>query len=296
MILYADSGSTKTDWALKTEEGKILTWKSGGWNPYFLSTKQMIEEGKDFINKSYLENQNESSDYLEEYLYKVTEIQFYSAGCSTDENRQIVYSALKMLFPQANKIEVSHDLLGAARSVYTNSENKKGIVLILGTGSNACLYNGKKITQELTNLGFWLGDEGSGGFLGKKLVTDFLYHRLPEEIYYLFYQKYKLDREIVLKRAYQESKPNEFFASFVPFLYKYKEELFVRNLIATAFDEFLDRIEEEFKNLNLNFYAVGSVAFFFEQILKERIAKRKGNLVRIVKSPIEGLIENSNSH
>ncbi len=304
MILYADSGSTKTDWCLKIEEGKILSWKSRGWNPYFLTSKQMIEEGKDFINKSYLENQNESHQdstqdvayYLEEHLYKITQIQFYGAGCLTEENRQIVYSALKTLFPQVNKIEVSHDLLGAARSVYTNSENKRGIILILGTGSNACVYNGKKITQELTNLGFWLGDEGSGGFLGKKLITDFLYHRLPEEIYYLFYQKYKLDREIVLKRAYQEKRPNEFFASFVPFLNKYKDDSFIRNFISAAFDKFLDRIEEEFKDLNLNFYAVGSVAYYFEDILKERIAKRKGNLVRIVKSPIEGLIENSNSH
>lgn len=293
MILYADSGSTKTDWCLKTEEGKVLTWKSGGWNPYFLTTEQMIEEGKDFINKSYLENQNESSDYLEEHLYKATQIQFYGAGCSTEENRQIVYSALKTLFPQAEKIEVAHDLLGAARSAYNDLENKKGIVLILGTGSNACLYNGKKITQELTNLGFWLGDEGSGGFLGKKLVIDFLYSRLSKEIHYLFHQKYKLDREIVLKKAYQEPKPNEFFASFVPFLYKYKDDAFVRNLIATTFDEFLDRIEDEFKDLNLNFYAIGSVAFFFEEILKERIEKRNGNLVRVVKSPIEGLIENS---
>ncbi|WP_338792521.1 N-acetylglucosamine kinase [Bernardetia sp. MNP-M8] len=293
MILYADSGSTKTDWALKTEDGKILTWKSGGWNPYFLSTQQMIEEGKDFINKSYLENQNESSDYLEEYLYKVTKVQFYGAGCSTEENRKIVCAALETLFPQAKKIEVAHDLLGAAHSAYNDSENQKGIVLILGTGSNACLYNGNKITQELTNLGFWLGDEGSGGFLGKKLVIDFLYNRLSKEIHYLFYQKYKLNREIVLKRAYQEPKPNEFFASFVPFLYKYKDDSFVRNLIATTFDEFLNRIEEEFKDLNLNFYAVGSVAYFFEEILKERIAKRKGNLVRVVKSPIEGLVGKS---
>ncbi|WP_375561655.1 N-acetylglucosamine kinase [Bernardetia sp. OM2101] len=300
MILYADSGSTKTDWALKTEDGKILTWKSGGWNPYFLSTQQMIEEGKDFINTSYLEHQNEShqdsEDYLEEHLYKVTQIQFYGAGCSTDENRQIVYAALKTLFPQAQKIEVAHDLLGAARSAYNDSENQKGIILILGTGSNACLYNSKKITQELTNLGFWLGDEGSGGFLGKKLVTDFLYNRLPKEIHYLFHQKYKLDREIVLKKAYQETKPNEFFASFVPFLHKYKSEASIKKLIETAFDEFLDRIEEEFKDLNLSFYAVGSVAYFFEEILKERISKRKGNLVRIVKSPIEGLINTNNSH
>jgi N-acetylglucosamine kinase-like BadF-type ATPase len=296
MILYADSGSTKTDWCLKTEEGKILNWKSGGWNPYFLTSKQMIEEGKEFINKSYLENQNESHHdseyYLEEHLYKVTQIQFYGAGCSTEENRQIVYSALETLFPQVKKIEVAHDLLGAARSAYNDTESKKGIVLILGTGSNACLYNGKKITQELTNLGFWLGDEGSGGFLGKKIITDFLYNRLSNEIHYLFYQKYKLDREIILKKAYQETKPNEFFASFVPFLCKYKNEKSIQKLIETAFDEFLDRIEEEFKDLNLNFYAVGSVAYFFEDILKERISKRKGNLVRIVKSPIEGLVGN----
>jgi N-acetylglucosamine kinase-like BadF-type ATPase len=296
MILYADSGSTKTDWCLKTEDGKILNWKSGGWNPYFLTSKQMIDEGKEFINKSYLENQNESHQnseyYLEEHLYKVTQIQFYGAGCSTEQNKQIVYSALETLFPQAKKIEVAHDLLGAARSAYNNFENVTGIVLILGTGSNACLYDGKKITQELTNLGFWLGDEGSGGFLGKKLVTDFLYNRLSNEIHYLFYQKYKLDREIVLKKAYQETKPNEFFASFVPFLHKYKDEKSIKKLIETTLDEFLDRIEEEFKDLNLNFYAVGSVAYFFEDILKERIAKRKGNLVRIVKSPIEGLIGN----
>lgn len=296
MILYADSGSTKTDWALKTENGKILSWKSGGWNPYFLTTQQMIDEGKEFINKSYLENQQESPQdaayYLEEHLYKLNEIQFYGAGCSTDENRQIVYSALETLFPQVKKIEVAHDLLGAARSAYNDLENRKGIVLILGTGSNACLYDGTTILQELTNLGFWLGDEGSGGFLGKKIITDFLYNRLPKETHNLFYQTYKLDRQIVLKKAYQETKPNEFFASFVPFLHKNKDENSIKKLLETSFDEFLDRIEDEFQDLNLNFYAVGSVAYFFEDILKERIAKRKGNLVRIVKSPIEGLLGN----
>ncbi|AFM03256.1 putative N-acetylglucosamine kinase [Bernardetia litoralis DSM 6794] len=290
MILYADSGSTKTDWCLKTKEGKVLNWKSGGWNPYFLTSEQMIKEGKEFINKSYLENQEKSTDYLEDYFYKIDEIQFYGAGCSTEENRKIVYSALKTLFPQVKKIEVAHDLLGAARSVYDNTKDEMGIILILGTGSNACLYDGNDILQELTNLGFWLGDEGSGGFLGKKLVTDFLYNRLSDEIHNLFYQNYKLDREIVLKKAYQETKPNEFFASFVPFLHKYKDEKSIRKLIETTFDGFLDRIEEEFENLNINFYAVGSVAYFFEDILKERINKRKGNLVRIVKSPIEGLV------
>jgi N-acetylglucosamine kinase-like BadF-type ATPase len=292
MILYADSGSTKTDWCLKTENGKILSWKSGGWNPYFLTSEQMITEGKEFINKSYLENQNDSSDYLEEHLYKVTEIQFYGAGCSTDENRQIVYSALETLFPQVKKIEVAHDLLGAARSVYSDTENSKGIVLILGTGSNACIYDGATILRELTNLGFWLGDEGSGGFLGKKLIADFLYNRLSKETHDLFYQTYKLDREIVLKKAYQETKPNEFFASFVPFLHKNKDESYIKKLLENSFDEFLDRIEEEFKHLRLNFYAVGSIAYFFEDILKERISKRRGNLVRVVKSPIEGLVGN----
>ncbi|WP_338763437.1 N-acetylglucosamine kinase [Bernardetia sp. ABR2-2B] len=289
MILYADSGSTKTDWALKTEEGKIIRWKSGGWNPYFLTTEQMIAEGKEFVNQSY--QQNEITEYLEEYLYKVNEIQFYGAGSSTEANRKIVYSALKTLFPQAKRIEVAHDLLGAARSVYDDSENRKGIILILGTGSNACLYDGSEIKQELINLGFWLGDEGSGGFLGKKLVTDFLYKRLPKDIHNLFFEEYKLDREIVLKKAYQEPKPNEFFASFVPFLHRNKDNSFIRNLIENCFDEFLGRIEEEFKDLNLNFYAVGSVAYYFEGILKERIENRNGNLARVVKSPIEGLLD-----
>jgi len=132
--------------------------------------------------------------------------------------------------------------------------------------------------------------------LGKKLVIDFLYNRLPSQVHYLLEKRYSLDRELVLKKAYQETKPNEFFASFVPFLYQYKEEEYIRNLISTSFDEFLKRIEDEFGEkstpLNFNFYAVGSVAYFFEDILKERINNRKGNLVRIVKSPIEGLIGN----
>ncbi len=284
MILYADSGSTKTDWCLKNDDGKTINWKSGGWNPYYLTPKQMIEEGKNFIENINFDNQNN--------LDKIKEIQFYGAGCSTFDNKKSVQLALKTLFPQTEKIKVEHDLLGAARSVYTDSENKKGIILILGTGSNACLYNGKKITQELTNLGFWLGDEGSGGFLGKKLVIDFLYNRLPSQIHYLLEKRYNLDRELVLKKAYQQPKPNEFFASLVPFLYQYKEEEYIRNLISSSFDEFLNRIEEEFKDLNLNFYAVGSVAYFFEDILKERINQKKGNLVRIVKSPIEGLVGN----
>ncbi|WP_291720556.1 N-acetylglucosamine kinase [Bernardetia sp.] len=291
MILYADSGSTKTDWALKTDEGKIFRWKSGGWNPYFLTTEQMVEEGKNFINQHYFENQNESTDFLEPYLCKVEEIQFYGAGSSTEANRKIVYEALKTLFPQAKKIEVAHDLLGAARSVYDNSKDEMGIIMILGTGSNACLYDGKNILKELTNLGFWLGDEGSGGFIGKQFVIDFLHGALPNDIHDLFYKEYGLTREKVLKRAYQEPKPNEFFASFVPFLHKHKKQKFIREFLESCFDEFLDRIRVEFEGEELSFYAVGSVGYYFEDILKRQIEEMGGELVRVVKSPIEGLIE-----
>lgn len=301
MILYADSGSTKTDWALKTEEGKIVSWKSGGWNPYFLTTEQMVEEGKNFINQSYFENQNTPNNFLEEYLYKVEEIQFYGAGCSTEANRKIVYEALKTLFPQAKKIEVAHDLLGAARSVYDDTKDEMGIVMILGTGSNACLYDGKNILKELTNLGFWLGDEGSGGYIGKQFVTDFLYGVLPNDIQDLFFKEYGLTREIVLKKAYQEPKPNEFFASFVPFLYKHKKQKFVREFLEYCFDEFFDRIRVEFDKSvvggdtnngeELSFYAVGSVGYYFEDILRRRIEEMGGELVRVIKSPIEGLVD-----
>ena len=178
MILIADSGSTKTDWALiKGDKTKI--YNTIGLNPFFKSSKEIKKEIKKLVDQFNFE--------------KIEEVYFYGAGCSSEKNNKIVQKALNKSFPNAT-INVDHDLLGAARA---SCGKEKGICAILGTGSNSCLYDGEKIIDNKKALGFILGDEGSGAFMGKQLVQDFLNKELPKSVEYKFVEFSEYNKDAV---------------------------------------------------------------------------------------------------
>ena len=156
MILIADSGSTKTDWRLVVEGGEINSFETIGFNPYFITSESILTE----LIKSDLNEIKES----------VTEVYFYAAGCSSQKNRTVIQEPLNTFFCNS-KVEVQHDMLAAARAT---CGKEKGIVGILGTGSNSCLYDGEKITENIRALGFILGDYGSGADIGKNFIKAFL--------------------------------------------------------------------------------------------------------------------------
>ena len=251
-ILVADSGSTKTDWKFISEENEFLL-SSPGINPYYQDTASIKQSlGTD-------------SNFQKISQHQPTEIFFYGAGCSTIENQEIVRNALAHFFPSAS-IFVSHDLLAAARSLCGKNP---GIACILGTGSNSCYFDGQEIVENLPNLGFWLGDEGSAGFMGKELVVKWFHKEMPNHLWKKFNDTYKIERDSFLDKVYHQDYPNRFMAGFAPFLSENISEIWCRDLVANAFRLFLNRFVLPYPNSKtIPIHFLGSIANHFEDILK----------------------------
>jgi N-acetylglucosamine kinase-like BadF-type ATPase len=198
--LIADSGSTKCEWCL-INNGKKKTILTQGISPYFLDTNQIIE----LLQKELLPKLKN---------VEIANIYFYGTGLSNVNNVKIVNAALKKLFKGA-KIEINHDLLAAARAL---CGNKKGIACILGTGSNSCFFNGKKIVKNSPGLGYVLGDEGSGAYLGKKVLQYYLYQTFDEDLLSRFEKQFNTNKTEILDAVYKKPLTNRYLATFNNFL------------------------------------------------------------------------------
>jgi glucosamine kinase len=276
MILIADSGSTKTDWRLIDGEKKIHQFSTQGINPYFQSfpditsilKKEIPEEIKSLIlNNSF-------------------EMFFYGAGCRVEEKKKIIKEALTEIFPTAI-ITIETDMLGAARSV---CGHQPGIAAILGTGMNTCYYDGNRIVESRISLGYILGDEGSGAHLGKTFIQHYLNGDLPEAIASRFEERFKLTKDEIIDTVYRKPMPNRFLASFSKFIFQNLKEQFMIDLVSKCFTEFFDKHickYSRYKDVKLS--CVGSVAFYYSNILRS-IGEDEGiNIDTIVETPIAGL-------
>jgi glucosamine kinase len=276
MKLVADSGSTKTAWRLIEDNGQIHQVYTQGFNPFFQEEQDIVRIMKEEFFHQLPEN-------LE---IKNPEIYFYGGGCSTDAKKKLVEGALLELFTNA-KIEVEHDLLAAARAA---CGKKPGMAAILGTGSNTCWYDGQKIVQNVASLGFILGDEGSGAHIGKTFIADFLNKEVPENIAKSFENRYKLGKEEILEAIYKKPFPNRFLAQFAKFVYQNLKDPYMVSLVSGCFNSFFDKHICKYpvhKSLKLG--VVGSVGFYFSNILK-RVADSKGvEIDTVIESPIAGL-------
>ncbi|MFZ4704751.1 MAG: ATPase [Bacteroidales bacterium] len=275
MILIADGGSTKTDWRIISPQNEIVSVQTVGFNPY-LSTTVEIEE----ILWKELDPFFDSR--------QIKQVFYYGAGCSTSSKNQIVANALETFFDRA-EIFVYHDLLGAARALCGDNP---GIACILGTGSNSCVYDGVDIIENMPSLGYFFGDEGSGAYLGKMLLTAYLHNELPSEINDAFNAKYPLSLENILDSIYNKGQPSRFLASFSEFILEHQKHPFINKLIRSNFAEFLKYFVLRYPNYT-DFQAscVGSIAFLYQSQLKD-VAKNLGIQVgRIMKTPIDGLVE-----
>jgi N-acetylglucosamine kinase-like BadF-type ATPase len=278
MILIADSGSTKTDWRLIDGKGESHHFHTIGFNPFFQDTPTIYEE----LRQNLLPALSKVIDGN----YQSLRVYFYGAGCSSENKCSIVKMALSQLFPGAF-IEVDHDLLAAARALCGRSE---GIVAILGTGSNTCHYNGENIVRNVSSLGYILGDEGSGAYIGKHFIQDYLNHDAPDHIRAKFLEKYNLSDEEILDSVYRKPMPSRFLASFSRFISEHKNDPYISGLINKSFSDFLDQHickYETHRDLKLN--VVGSVAYFYSDRLRDAAAARGINIGRILESPIEDL-------
>lgn len=273
MKLIADSGSTKTHWRLMKENSEAQDIFSKGINPFYQTTSEISLEL--------------SSDLLPQIVEpeKITEIYFYGAGCSFPEKKKTVKDALQTFFP-TSAIEVESDLLGAARSLF---QHEKGIACILGTGSNSCYYNGEEIEQNVSPLGFILGDEGSGAVLGKVLVADCLKNQIPKNLKSVFFSKYNFTAAEILEYVYRKPFPNRFLAQFTPFLSEHIEEPYVFNLVYDAFDSFIYRNVLQYPLDDIKVGFIGSVAWYFKDTLEIVCSERNILIAGITKNPMEGL-------
>lgn len=274
MVLIADSGSTKCAWKIISGSGEMETIYTSGINPFFRTTESIYEEL--------------SLQLFPSTASAVEKIYFYGSGIINDEKAAIIREALKKLYPDAI-IELYSDVVAASRALFGNRE---GIACILGTGSNACLYDGKKVVAGISPLGFILGDEGSGAVLGKILLGDFFKQVMPESLRLKFEEKYHLTRDEALQRVYKTEKPNHFLASFAPFLSAEIETEYASQLVRRSLTEFFERNVikiPDYRNFSIGF--VGSVAFHFSTIVTEICERYQLNCVSVLQEPMEGLVK-----
>lgn len=275
MLLIADSGSTKCDWRLVDEDKTYRDLKSIGINPYF-------------HNEEIIEAELNKVPELVENADKISAVFFYGAGCSSTELKRIVTRGLSSVFHNA-QIYVDHDLVAAAFAVY---EDEPCIACILGTGSNSCHFDGDIVREEVPALAFILGDEGSGSYFGKKLLTDFLYKKLPTNIHQALIDQFDLNKDTIMDRVYMKPHANVYLASFMRFISSFRDEPYVRDMIREGLEKFIDIHVKCFRDSGtVKTHFVGSVAYYQEDILAE-VAKEKGIIMgKIVKRPIEGLYQ-----
>jgi N-acetylglucosamine kinase-like BadF-type ATPase len=276
MIIIADGGSTKTNWCLVTEEGKKVYFNTEGYNPYFSSTAYIVQ--------SLMENLPSDLEKNE-----ITEVNYYGAGCSTDEMRKIVADAMKAVFTKA-KVYVGHDLLAAARALLGTSE---GFAAILGTGTNTCVYNGREVVHNIDSGAYILGDEGSGCYIGKKLLVDYLRGYMPEPVRKLFWETYKLTPDDVNERVYTQPRANRFCASFSKFVYDNNVHIeYSRNLVRTSFEDFFQNLVTHYPNYQkYTFNCIGSVGYNFRNVLEEVVTENGMVVGNIIRSPIDNLVK-----
>lgn len=270
--LIADSGATKAEWSL-IGNGKNKTILTQGISPYFLSP----EEIKNHLLKVL----------KPKIKVQVDEIYFYGTGLFDPVNGKMIKQILIQVFP-GSKVNVADDMLGAARAL---CGRKKGIVCNLGTGTFSCYYNGKKIVKSRPGPGYILGDEGSGAYLGKKVIQHYLYEIFDEDLTYRFNKKYNTTRAEILQNVYKKPFPNRYLASFALFLAENRGHYMVENILEDGLNDFffyhLIKYPEVWK-LPVNF--VGSVAYGFRDVLKNLCNSYKFELGKVLQRPMKGLL------
>ena len=273
MIIIADSGSTKTDWALIDKSP--IRFSTRGINPVVLNENTV----RDILVNELLPNIADPAC--------VDKIRFYGAGC-TVAKIPVMEQILHDLFPNAHDILVASDMLGAAISVCGSS---MGIAAILGTGSNSCLFDGEKIIQNTPCLGYILGDEGGGAVLGKLFLNGILKGTLPASLCQKFFAETGLTQEVIINNVYRGEAPNRFLASMSPFIHANLEVPELRELVVNSFRAFFSKNIRQYGHPEMPVNFVGSMAFHYESELRQA-AELEGFVVgRLIKSPIEGLID-----
>ncbi len=275
MILIADGGSTKCTWCQLDNAHNRVYFNTEGYNPDFVSTADIVASLSENLPETLPRNE-------------ITAVHFYGAGVSSAQKAEIIAGALRQLFPQA-KAHVTEDLLAAARALLGR---QPGFAARWGTGTNSCLYDGAKITYNVDSLGYFLGDEGSGSFFGKRLLRDYLRGFLPDGLQEIFKETYGLgSRNDVLDRLYTQPLPNRYLASFAKFAYDHNNVSYCRDIVLEGFEIFFQNLVLHYPRFQeYSFNCTGSVGYNFRDVLTQ-VAKSHGMEVgKISRSPIDDLV------
>ncbi|MCO5241849.1 MAG: N-acetylglucosamine kinase [Chitinophagaceae bacterium] len=272
--LIADSGATKAEWCL-LQGKKNKTIFTQGISPYFFDTAQITE----ILEKELLPSLKG---------IKVDEVYYYGTGCINPNNNLIVRRSVKHVFKEVTTVEVTHDVMAAARALYGKD---KGVACILGTGSSSCYYNGKKIAVNKPGLGYVLGDEGSGAYLGKKVLQYYLYNTFDEELMGRFDHKYHISGTEILEQVYKKPLANRYLASFTPFLSENRGHYMIENIIEDGLNDFFFHHICKFKeSWTMPVSFVGGISYHFRDVIKDLCRSYEFTPGKILKNPMEGLV------
>lgn len=271
MVLVIDSGGTKLEWRLIGPES-IDQGREDGYHPLVHPNEHL---------RQILMNLKESLG-----SQPISQVHFYGAGCSEYKHKEVIVEELKRVFSQAT-LEVESDMLAAARAL---CGDQPGIACILGTGSNSCVFDGNSIVEQIPPLGYILGDEGSGSYLGKQLLTNYSRNLLPKKIEEAFFKRYKLDKKEIPSALFGQDSPNRWLADFTRFLRHHKSDPFIYQIITAGFEVFFVEILSRYERSKvLPIHFSGSVAFYFNDFLRRIGAEKQFVIRNIVEGPIAGL-------
>jgi glucosamine kinase len=274
MILIADGGSTKTTWCLVDAHFTRSLFHTEGYNPEFIDTAGIIASLRQHLPATLAPA-------------TVTEVYYYGASVVTAPQVATVADAMQAVFSQA-RVFIGHDLLAAARALLGR---QPGFAAILGTGTNSCVYDGERIAHNVDSLGYFLGDEGSGAFIGKALLRDYLRGDMPAELANAFQNTYGQERDAILDKLYNQPFPNRFIASFAKFAYDQYEASYCQQLVAEAFDLFFRNIIKKYPGYQSHtFNCVGSVGYNFRDALTQVAHSHGMQVGKIIRSPIDDLV------
>lgn len=274
MILVADSGSSKTDW-MGYNNGETVTFSTKGINPYFVNANDIFR----------LLTKNKELGAIAD---SVKEIYFFGSGSSSPDKHEVVSNGLSLFFRHAF-ISVDNDLVGSA---YATCGYNKGLSCVLGTGSNISYFDGKILHPSKHGLGYVLGDEGSGTYFGRKLITSYLYGLMPENLGQEFAKNYDISKETVITNVYQKPFPNIYLASISRFMADHKEHPYITKILREGFQDFIDTNIKDYKEYRtLDCHFVGSIAFYYQDILRDVCEQNEVQVGTILQKPIAGIYE-----
>lgn len=278
--LIIDSGATKTEWRLIGKNKPSRTFLTPGITPYQMDSAAILSLMKSSLPTSF-------------FLKPISQIFYYGTGCKTKAKASVVRLALKKAFPSA-QIHVTHDLMAAA---IATCGNQPGIACILGTGSNSCQFNGKRIVKNSPGLGYVLGDEGSGAYLGVRVIRHYLYGIFDKPLMAAFDKAFETSKDEILQKVYREPMPSRYLAGFSKFLSEHRGHFMIENIIEDGIRDFFDQHLCSYEpNTKLPIHFVGSIAFYFQDKIDELCLEYGFKRGLIMRQPMTGLSKYHQQH